>query len=242
MIDIIQTYGLQLLIGLYPNGPLGGLAATLILALSGLLLALPTGMLLALALIAPWRWLNRAVQLFVFYMRSVPLLVQLLWAYFLVPLLFGPSAPLMLTVILTLALFNGAYLSQAIVAGIRALPRGQYEAAHALGLGHGATLRLVIIPQAMRNVTPSIIAQLVLLIKETSLGSVIGVHEMSEGFMNLSDTLGNRSAEIFILLGISYFLLCYPLILLGRYLERRFANPGKTVKVTGKPVEVTAVA
>ncbi|SFC72539.1 polar amino acid transport system permease protein [Polaromonas sp. OV174] len=230
MLDIIQTYWLQLLIGLYPHGPLGGLVMTLILAVSGLLLALPAGMVLALTLIAPWRWLNRLAQLFVFYMRSVPLLVHLLWAYFLVPLLLGPRAPLMLSVIVTLTLFNGAYMSQVIVAGIQALPRGQYEAARALGLGNGAALRLVIVPQALRNVTPSIITQLVLLIKETSLASLIGVHEISEEFMGLNDLLGNRSAEIFILLGLSYFILCYPLTLFGRRLERRFAGANGIIK------------
>jgi len=224
MIEILQTYWLQLLIGLYPHGPLGGVAMTLILAVFCLLLALPAGLVLALALIAPWRWLGQIARLFVFYMRSVPLLVHLLWAYFLVPAVLGPKAPLGLSVVLTLMLFNGAYISQAIVAGINALPQGQYEAARSLGLGHGATLKLVILPQALRNVLPSIVTQLVLLIKETALGAVIGVHEMTEGFMSLNDLLGNRSAEIFVLLGASYFVLCYPLTLMGRWLERRFAH------------------
>lgn len=224
MLEIIQTYWVQLMIGYYPDGPLGGLAMTLILAISGLFLALPAGLLVALGLLSPWRWLRRAVELFVFYMRSVPLVVHLLWAYFLLPLIFG-STPLWFTVLVVLTFFNSAYLSQAIRAGVQALPRGQYEAARSLGLGNGAALRLVIVPQALRNVTPSIVNQLVLLIKETALGSVIGLHEMTLEFMSLNDLLRNHSADIFILLGLTYFILCYPLTILGRRLERKFAAP-----------------
>jgi len=73
---------------------------------------------------------------------------------------------------------------------------------------------------------PSIVSQFVLLIKETALGSVIGLHEMSLEFMGLNDTLGDKPIGIFTLLGVAYFALCYPLTLLGRYVERRFAGPG----------------
>lgn len=224
MLEIIQTYWVQLLIGYYPDGPLGGLAMTLILALSGLVMALPAGLLVGLGLISPWPWLTRLVELFVFYMRSVPLVIHLLWAYLLLPLIFG-SAPLWLIVLVVLTLFNSAYLSQVIRAGIQALPRGQYEAARSLGFGHGAALRFVIVPQALRNMTPSIVSQLVLLIKETALGSVIGLHEMTLEFMSLNDLVRNHSADIFILLGLTYFCLCYPLTILGRRLERKFAAP-----------------
>lgn len=224
MLEIIETYWVQLLIGYYPDGPLGGLAMTLILAFSGLALALPSGLLVGLGLISPWPWLKRLVEIFVFYMRSVPLVIHLLWAYFLLPLIFG-TTPLWVIVLVVLTLFNSAYLSQAIRAGIEALPRGQYEAARSLGLSHGAALRRVIVPQALRNMTPSIVSQLVLLIKETALGSVIGLHEMTLEFMSLNDLVRNHSADIFILLGLTYFALCYPLTLLGRWLERRYAAP-----------------
>ncbi len=228
MLEILQTYWLQLTIGYYPNGPLGGLVMTLLVAVFGLLLAIPAGLVICLGRISQYRWLSHAVKLFIFCMRSVPLIIQLLWVYFLLPVVFG-SPPLWLVVLVVLTLFNGAYLSEIIRAGIEALPRGQYEAVRSLGFSHLSALRLVILPQAFRNVTPSIVSQLVLLIKETSLGSVIGLHEMTMEFMGLNDTLGNRPMEIFILLGIAYFLLCYPLTLLGRRLEKRFARPLATI-------------
>ena len=134
MWEILETYWVQLLIGYYPDGPLGGLAMTLILASVGLVLALPAGLTVCLGLISPWRPLARAVELFVFYMRSVPLIVHLLWIYFLLPLVIK-GAPLWLVVLVVITLFNGAYMSQTIRAGIEALPKGQYEAARSLGLG-----------------------------------------------------------------------------------------------------------
>ncbi len=227
MWDILETYWVQLLIGYYPDGPLGGLAMTLILALVGLALAMPAGLAVCLGLISPWRPLARSVELFVFYMRSVPLIVHLLWVYFLLPLVIK-GAPLWLVVLVVMTLFNGAYLSQTIRAGIEALPKGQYEAARSLGLSHGRAMRHVILPQALRNMLPSIVSQFVLLIKETALGSVIGLHEMTLEFMGLNDTLGDKAIPIFTLLGISYFALCYPLTLLGRYVERRFAGPARS--------------
>jgi len=231
MWEILETYWVQLLIGYYPDGPLGGLAMTLMLALVGLLLAMPAGLVVCLGLISPWRPLSRAVSLFVFYMRSVPLIVHLLWVYFLLPLVIK-GAPLWLVVLVVMTLFNGAYLSQTIRAGIEALPKGQYEAARSLGLPHGRAMRHVILPQALRNMLPSIVSQFVLLIKETALGSVIGLHEMTLEFMGLNDTLGDKAIPIFTLLGISYFVLCYPLTLLGRYLERRFAGPSRSASAS----------
>ena len=221
MLEILQIHGMQLLLGYYPHGPLGGLALTLLLALSGLVLALPTALLIVLGLFAPWRCVRMAARLLVFYVRSVPLVVHLLWAYFLVPLVLGRGTPLWAMLMVVLVLFNGAYLSQAIAAAIRALPAGQFDAARSLGLRHYEALRLLILPQALRNAVPSIVNQLVLLIKETALGSVIGMHEISMEFMRLNDALPGQAAELFTLLGLTYFLLCYPLTLLGRRLERR---------------------
>jgi polar amino acid transport system permease protein len=236
MIDILQTYWVQLLVGYYPHGPLGGLALTLLLAASALALTVPASLLLVLGLLSPWRWLRAGTRAFVFFMRSVPLVVHLLWAYLLLPLATGRSTPLWAMLMVVLVLFNGAYLSEALAAGIRALASGQYAAARALGMRRATALRHIILPQAARNVLPSIVNQAVLLIKETALGSVIGMHELSMEFMRLNDELRGHSADLFILLGVAYFALCYPLTLLGRRLERR---PESAAEVTAPIAAVT---
>lgn len=225
MLEIVHEYWLQILIGNYPNGPLGGVALTLLLAIAGLLLALPAGVILALGLTSTWRPVAAASTGLVFYMRSVPLLMHLLWIHYLVlPLVLGHALSGFTSVLVTLVIFNGAYLSQTIRAGMDALPRGQYEAARAMGFGHLAALRRVVGPQALRNVTPSIVGQLVILIKETSLGSLIGLAETTQQFLDLNDRLGNRSLEVFALLALTFFALCYPLTLFGRWLETRYAR------------------
>src|SRR4051812_2288446 len=127
MVEIIQTYWLQMLVGYYPHGPLGGLALTIVLSVGSLLATLPVAMLIVLGLIGPWRRLRGLLEVFVFYMRGVPLMVHLLWAYVFIPILFGKSIPYWAVLVTVLVLFNGAYLSQAIKAGIDALARGQYE-------------------------------------------------------------------------------------------------------------------
>jgi len=227
MLEIVREYWLQILVGNFPNGPLGGIALTLLTAVGGLLLALPTGIVLALCLTSTCRWVAAASTALVFYMRSVPLIMHLLWIHYLVlPVLTGRPWSGFSSVLVTLVIFNGAYLSQSIRAGIQALPRGQYEAARALGFGHLQTMCRVVGPQALRNVTPSIVGQLVILIKETSLGSLIGMAETTQQFLDLNDRLGNRPLEVFALLALTFFAMCYPLTLAGRWLERLYARPG----------------
>src|SRR6218665_562836 len=222
LLEIVHGYWLQILIGHYPNGPLGGVVLTLLLALAGLVLALPAGVILALGLTSTWAAASTGL---VFYMRSVPLLMHLLWIHYLVlPWLMGHGLSGFTSVLVTLVIFNGAYLSQTIRAGMQALHRGQYEAARAMGFGHLAALRRVVGPQAMRNVTPSIGGQLVILIKETSLGSLIGLAETTQQFLDLNDRLGNRSLQVFALLSLTFFALCYPLTLIGRWLEKRYTQ------------------
>lgn len=225
MLEILRDNGLQLLLGTYPNGPLGGLALTLLLAMAGLILALPTGLVMALGLISPWTFVRVPIQALVFYIRSVPLILHILWAYFLLPSLVGRPLSAPVTVLITLLVFNGAYLSQVLSAGIRAIPAGQTQAARALGMSYMMTLRWIIIPQALRNVVPGIVNQLVLLIKETALGSVIGLTELMQQFVDLTDKYHAYTIQIYFLLGVAYFALCYPLSLFGRRLERKRAAP-----------------
>jgi len=243
MLEIAREYWLQILIGNFPHGPLGGVALTLVIAVAGLLLAFPTGLLLALGLTSPWRSVSRVTTGFVFYMRSVPLLMHLLWIHYLVlPLLVGHGLSGLTSVLVTLIIFNGAYLSQSIRAGMLALPKGQYEAARAMGFGHLASIRHVVGPQALRNVTPSIVGQLVILIKETSLGSLIGLAETTQQFLDLNDRLGNKSLEVFTLLALTFFVMCYPLTLAGRWLERRYARPHKPAAAPApKPALMTVL-
>jgi polar amino acid transport system permease protein len=126
MMELIDTYWLYFLVGQYPNGPLGGLALTVLLAALGLLLALPLGVALGLARVSPFRWLRWPVTALVFVVRGTPLLMVVFWAYFFLPSVTGHKTDQFTTMLIALVVFDAAYLAEIVRAGIQAC-RGQME-------------------------------------------------------------------------------------------------------------------
>ncbi|MEO8040761.1 MAG: amino acid ABC transporter permease [Betaproteobacteria bacterium] len=223
MLDILRENWLYLLVGRYPEGPLGGLALALVLASVSLALALPGGVLLALGRVSHRRWLRWPVSAFVFTVRGLPLIMVIFWAYFLVPIALGVAVPGYVTMIYALAFFTAAYLAEIIRAGIEAVPRGQVEAAHSLGLDRFHTTLRVVLPQALRNVIPSLVNQFVSLTKDTSLAFIVGINELTYAASQINNRTLNHPAEIFALVAVTYFLICYGLTAYSRHLERRLA-------------------
>ena len=178
-LELIDSYWVYFLVGQYPNGPLGGLALTLILASAALVLAMPLGVLFGLARLNPWRWLRWPVTALVFVVRGTPLLMVIFWAYFFLPSLTGFKTDQFTTMLIALVIFDAAYLSEIVRAGVQGLDRGQVEASRSLGFGYWRTMRWVILPQALRTMLPSLVNQFVSTIKETSLGYIIGLSEIS---------------------------------------------------------------
>ncbi|MDE1169388.1 MAG: amino acid ABC transporter permease [Pseudomonas sp.] len=221
---IVRDNWALLLIGQYPHGPLGGLANTLILAALALILAFPLGMLLALARVSPWRWLRYPATVWVYVLRGIPLLMVIFWTYFLVPLLIGHNITGFATMLCTLVVYQSAYLCEIIRGGIQALPSGQYEASRALGLGYVRSTIWVILPQALYNALPSLISQFVSIIKETSLGYVINVQEVTFAANQVNNQLLTKPFQVFFILAITYYVLCYGLTRLAGVLEARIAR------------------
>lgn len=224
MVELFQDYWLYFLIGQYPNGPLGGLALTLLLASLGLLLAFPVGLSMALARVSPWRALRWPAMGLIYVVRGTPLLMVVFWAYFLIPSLTGVKTNQFLTMLAALVVFDGAYLAEIIRAGIEGLPRGQVESARSCGLSWLQAMRLVILPQALRHMLPSLINQFVSTIKETSLGYVVSLSEVSFIASQISAQVLTRPAEIYGLLALTYFILCFGLTRWAYWLERRLAR------------------
>ncbi len=224
MITIIEDNWLLLLIGQYPNGPLGGIVSTLILSVLGIVLAFPLSVLIALARLSHWKVLNWPATALVYIVRGVPLLMLILWVYFLVPLLIGDSVPGFVTMLCTLVIYEGAFLSEIVRGGIIALPAGQMDAARALGHSHFGAMRYVILPQALYNMMPSILSQFVSTIKETTLGYVINVPELTFAASQLNNRLLTKPFEIFAILAIVYFIVCWSLSELANQLEQRIAR------------------
>jgi polar amino acid transport system permease protein len=228
--SIIRDNGMLLLIGQYPHGPLGGLAITSILSVLGLLLAFPLGVLIALGRVSPIAWLRRPAAVVVYAVRGVPLIMFIFWVYFFVPLLVGRTVSGFTTMLVTLVIYQAAYLAEIVRAGIEGLPKGQTEAARAVGLSYMRTTAKVILPQALYNMVPAMFSQLVSTIKETSLGYVISVNELTFAANQVNSALLTKPFEVYLILALTYFVLCFSLTQLARYVERRITN-----KRAGRP-------
>ncbi len=223
VVDIVRDNWLLLLIGQYPHGPLGGIAATLILSVFGILLAFPVSVALALARLSPWRVLRWPVTGLVYATRGIPLLMIILWTYFLLPVLTGHTVSGFTTMLCTLVLYEGCYLSEVVRAGIEALPKGQSEAAKSLGHGYYGRMRYIILPQALFNMLPSMLSQFISTIQDTTLGYVINVQELTFAANQVNNQLLTQPFQVFFILAITYFVVCFTLTQATHWLERRVA-------------------
>lgn len=224
MLEILHDYGLILLIGEYPHGPLGGLAMTLVLAAMALLLSFPLAVLVGIARTSPLRTVARLAALYANTVRGLPLLLLVFWSYFAVPMLFGKSINASLVMLVALVVYESAYLGEIVKAGIQALPRGQTEAARTLGMGYWTTLGKVILPQALFNMIPSMMNQFVVVVKNTSLAYVIGVDELTNAAYQVNSQLLTKPFEVYALLAMTYFVVCFALSRAVAALEKRIAR------------------
>lgn len=224
MMDVLRDNWLVLLIGQYPNGPLGGLALTLVLSVAGLGLSFPLSIALALCRTGSLSWLSGIATVLVYVVRGVPSVMLIFWSYFLVPILIHRNVSGVTTLICMLVIYEGAYLSEVIRAGLLALPRGQTLAAHALGLGYWRTTFSILLPQALYNMVPSLISQFISTIKETSVGYVISVQELTFTANAVNNNLLTQPFTVFAILALAYFSVCFLLTQAVKSAERRITR------------------
>ncbi len=211
-----------------------GLKNTLRVAAVSLVLALALGMVLALgrlAKLAPVRWL---ATVWLQFFRGVPLVVLILFFFF------GLDVSAYWSIVAGLTLYNSAVLAEIIRAGILSLDRGQSEAALAVGMSNGQTMRLVVLPQAIRRMVPALVSQLVVLLKDTSLGAAVFYEELLRRGFLAGDVLKNQLQALLFVAAI-YIVVNLLLSAVARWLERR-QGQGKAKKAApGGPVRVTGV-
>ena len=204
---ILDNYD-YLLWGAWPNGPLGGAALTLLLSLLSGIASGVLGLVLGVLLVMTGPRVQAALSVGLGFFRAIPVLMLIFWTYFLLPILFGLSIPETATVVAALSLIGGAYLAHGVAAGLRSLPRGQWDAGLALGLGRWRTLVLVILPQGLRIMAPSFLNQWIALVKDTSLAYVIGVPELSFVAAQVNNRAMVYPTEIFLFVGLVYLVIC----------------------------------
>ena len=165
--------------------------------------------------------LKRLVGVYVAFVRGTPFVVQIFIIFFIFPE-WGIQLEAFSAALLAMAIMGSAFICEIIAGGIAAIPKGQWEAAASSGLTPFQQLRLVVIPQAMKIILPPLVGQYVLLIKDTSVVSVIGVMDLTRvGWVTVVRI--PEGLMVFSLVGVLYFSISYPLILLSNYLERKMA-------------------
>ncbi|CAK9886580.1 MAG: Glutamate/aspartate import permease protein GltK [Candidatus Erwinia impunctatus] len=218
---VIHDNWRYLLLGTFPEGPLGGAALTLVISLVAGFSAAVAGTLLGIALAMSRGVLAGLLAACLGFFRAIPVLMLIFWIYFLLPILFGVDIPEITTVICALSLISAAYLAHAVKAGIVAMGPGQWQAGLSLGLTQWQVLRLIILPQALRMMVPSFINQWISLIKDSSLAYIVGVSELTF----LATQVNNRSMvypmEIFLFVALVYFIFCLTLEIVASLLNKR---------------------
>ena len=202
---------------------LSGLQMTLFISATALVFAMAGGLVLALMDMSRV-WPVRAVGVaFGEIIRNTPILVQLLWVYYVLPIVFGIGISSLSAILIGLSVYMAAFISEVYRAGIQAVPVGHREAAQVLGLTPSQSFRRIVLPQAIRLTLPPLASNFVQLIKFSSLGAVISVTEITRRGMELSSSTF-RPLEIFSFIAVVYFFICWPLAMAIRVWEQRLAR------------------
>lgn len=201
---------------------LSGVQQTLLISAITLVTSVIVGMVIALADMSPIRPIRFVGYAFGEIVRNTPILVQLLWVYYVLPIVFDISIDAFTACIIGLTIYSSAFISEIYRAGIQSVPRGHREAATVLGMSPLDSFIRIVLPQAMRATLPPLAANFVQLIKYSSLAAVISVSEVTRRGMELSSSTF-RPMEIFTFIAVVYFIICWPLAQSIRIWEKRLA-------------------
>jgi glutamate/aspartate transport system permease protein len=189
---------------------------TVVATIGGIIL----GTVLALMRLSGKPWLALPATAYVNTMRSIPLVMVLLWFFLLIPFAIGRPLGAEMSAIITFIAFEAAYFSEIVRAGIQSIPRGQVHAGQAMGMTYGQNMKLVILPQAFRNMLPVFLTQTIILFQDTSLVYAIGAYDMLKGFETAGKNLG-RPVEAYLLAAVVYFFMCLALSFAARKLQEK---------------------
>ena len=189
---------------------------TLIAMVGGIVL----GTVLALMRLSGKRWLAMPAAFYVNTLRSIPLVMVILWFFLLIPLLIGRPMGAELSAIVTFTVFEAAYYSEIMRAGIQSVPKGQVYAGYAVGMTYPQCMQLIVLPQAFRNMLPVLLTQTIILFQDTSLVYAIGAYDLLKGF-EVAGKNFNRPVETYLVAAVVYFVICFSLSMLVRQLQKK---------------------
>ena len=214
----LSFYNWALFTNYIQKGLIFSIQLTVIATIGGILV----GTILALMRLSGKPWLVLPATAYVNTMRSIPLVMVILWFFLLIPLIIGKPIGVNLSAIITFIAFEAAFFSEIVRAGIQSIPKGQVYAGQALGMTYSQNMRLVVLPQAFRNMIPVFMTQTIILFQDTSLVYAIGAYDLLKGFEIAGKNFG-RPIETYLLAAVTYFLICFTLSRIVKSIQEKVA-------------------
>lgn len=197
-----------------------GLGITVLYTVTTVVAGLVVGLVIGIARTAGPRWLSPPLRAFIEIFRCTPLLVQLVWMYYALPVLIGVDMSASMACFITLSLYAGSFYAEIFRGGIEAVDRGQWEAGRAIGMRQGRIFRRIVLPQAIQVMIPSFINQTILQLKNTSLVSVVAVGDLLyQG--TVITAASYRPLEVYTVIALVYFVVLFPLTLVADRVEQK---------------------
>ena len=199
----------------------GGFAGgTLRLAIPAIVLGFALGIFVGLARLASVPWIRLPATAYVEFFRGVPLVMVIFWIWFIIPQVLRLPVPEYGVALTAFVIFEAAYFGEIVRAGVQSVPRGQVEAAHSVGLSGVQTMTTVVLPQALRNMVPSLVTQMIVLFKDTSLASIIGYVDLTKA-AQIVNNREIRPFELYLFIAVVYWLFAYSMSRVARRFEHR---------------------
>ena len=217
---IVSNFKFLVVQGLFGLGGFAG--GTLRLAIPAIVLGFVLGIFIGLARLSRSRFISLPATLYVEFFRGVPLVMVIFWIWFIIPQLLRLPIPEYGVALTAFVIFEAAYFGEIVRAGVQSVPRGQVEAARTLGLTPTQTMAYVVLPQALRNMVPSLVTQMIVLFKDTSLASIIGYVDLTKA----AQIVNNREIkpfQLYLFIAVIYWLFAYSMSRVARRLEKKTA-------------------
>jgi His/Glu/Gln/Arg/opine family amino acid ABC transporter permease subunit len=217
---IANNFQFLIVQGLIGIGPFIG--GTLRLAIPAIILGFVLGIFVGLGRLANAAWIRVPVTMYVEFFRGVPLVMVIFWVWIVLPQVLRLPIPEYGVALIAFVVFEAAYFGEIVRAGVQSVARGQVEAATALGMTATKTMAYVVLPQALKNMVPSLVTQTIVLFKDTSLASIIGYVDLTKA-AQIVNNREIRPFELYLFIAVVYWLCTYSMSVFARRLERRAA-------------------
>ena len=214
---VASNFKFLILQGLVGVGPFIG--GTLRLAIPAIVLGFVLGIFVGLARLANAAWIRLPATIYVEFFRGVPLVMVIFWIWFIIPQLLRLPIPEYGVALTAFVVFEAAYFGEIVRAGVQSVARGQVEAATALGMTATKTMAYVVLPQALKNMMPSLVTQMIVLFKDTSLASIIGYVDLTKA-AQIVNNREIRPFELYLFIAVVYWMFAYSMSRVARRFER----------------------